>query len=263
MSDCTPALPGTFCWAELATSDVEAAQGFYAELFGWTTKESPMGDGGVYTHFRKDDQDVGGCYKLMPEQEERGVPPHWLNYVRVDDTDAMAVRATELGGTVALPPMTIPETGRMAVILDPGGASFALWQPLSEHGQPAPGPGTVAWTELMTRDADTVCAFYSALFGWTRQVKDVGMGPYNMMMNGDQQAAGIMQMGAEFPAEVPSHWMTYFATEDCDGGVERVTANGGSVCVPPTDIPSVGRFAVITDPQGATSSIIKFTPDCS
>ena len=114
---------GTFCWNELATRDIGAAKKFYTGLLGWTVREMPM-QTGVYTVFKAGDKDVGGMYAITPEMGE--VPPHWMGYIAVDDVDALAKKTEELGGKVIVPPMDIPEVGRMVVIADPTGAAISL-----------------------------------------------------------------------------------------------------------------------------------------
>ena len=122
-----PVSEGVFVWDELMTSDPDAATSFYAEVFGWKSRAMDMGDMGTYTIFsRGEDADVGGCMRTPPGVE---APPHWLVYIGVDDVDATAARAKELGATVFQEPMDIPEVGRFAVVQDPAGAVFGLFRP--------------------------------------------------------------------------------------------------------------------------------------
>lgn len=114
--------------------------------------------------------------------------------------------------------------------------------------------GSFCWNELMTRDGETAKKFYTALFGWDTRLSPLH-GSYNILVNKGSEIGGIMQMGEEIP-NTPPHWMPYVAVENVDASCEKVKELGGKVCVPPTDIPNVGRFAVISDPTGATLSII-------
>jgi predicted enzyme related to lactoylglutathione lyase len=119
-----PAAEGVFVWDELGTSDVDAAQRFYEEVFGWTT--SDMGpDYGGYRIFNRGDTGVAGLMTLP----DSSIPPHWQPYVAVDDPDATAKKATELGGSVLMEPMDVPEVGRIAVLRDPQGATFGIIKP--------------------------------------------------------------------------------------------------------------------------------------
>jgi hypothetical protein len=158
---------------------------------------------------------------------------------------------------VVAAPMDVFEHGRMAVLQDPTGATFAIWQPRKHPGAGVLGvPGSVCWNELATTDAEAAGDFYTSVFGWGTQTQEMEYGPYTSFMRDEQHpSGGMMQMTEEW-GDVPSHWMIYFAVEDCDAAAEQVEALGGRVCVPPTDIPGVGRFAVIDDPQGATFSMM-------
>ena len=115
---------GTFCWNELASRDYDAARKFYAELLGWTLKESNAA-GMSYTEIVVGDRHIGGMYQIT---EECGGdrPSHWMSYVAVDDVDAAASRVEELGGKISMPPMDIPNVGRFCVITDPSGANLSL-----------------------------------------------------------------------------------------------------------------------------------------
>jgi uncharacterized protein len=127
---------------------------------------------------------------------------------------------------------------------------------MSEHKMPA--NGTFCWTELATTDLEAAKKFYTELLGWQLHTSNVAGMDYNEIGVGAERIGGIHQMGPEF-AGAPSHWMAYVAVEDVDAKARRVEELGGKVCVPPTDIPNVGRFTVITDPTGATLSLITLT----
>ena len=247
---------GIFCWAELATSDNEGAKAFYTGLFDWQANDDPLPSGGTYTMFTHQDGYVAAAYTLTDEMKQMGVPVHWMLYVSVEDARATAARAAELGGTVVKDAFDVMQIGSMAVLRDPTGADFAVWQAKASRGTDHTDnkPHTVCWNELATRDAEAAGAFYGELFGWTPQRMEMEGAPYFMCMSGDRQAAGMMQMTEEW-GDLPSHWMMYLAVEDCDASAARAAELGGEVCVPPTDIP-VGRFAVLGDPQGGTFSIV-------
>lgn len=246
---------GNFCWFELGTSDQNAAKGFYAELFGWQFKDSPLPPemGGVYTTLLKDDKDVGAIYQLGPQME--GVPPHWMPYVAVDSADETAVKVAELGGEALCPPFDVMDYGRMVAFKDPTGATLSVWEPKTHLGVDLFGaPGSACWCELATTDVTKAGAFYSSLFGWSLKESSDGM-PYTEIGNKGQMIGGMMPMdGPQFQG-VPPHWTVYFAVDDCDAAAEKAKGLGATSCVPPTDIPKVGRFAMIQDPQGAVFSI--------
>jgi predicted enzyme related to lactoylglutathione lyase len=253
----TKHLPGTFCWVELATSDGPAAKKFYTSLFGWSFVDNPMGDAGVYTMLQKKGRDVGALYPMGPEQ--KGIPPHWGSYVAVENANDAAAHAKELGATVMLEPFDVMEHGRMAVIQDPTGAVFSLWEPKSHIGARLVNePGSFCWNELYTTDPARAADFYTGLFAWTKDSKHMDFGEYVIFNFGGRNAAGMMKIPKEW-GPVPPHWMVYFAVDDCDNTVEKAKSLGAQVTVPPTDIPEVGRFAMLTDPQGAGFSVIKLT----
>jgi predicted enzyme related to lactoylglutathione lyase len=118
--------PGSFCWIELATTDGEAAKKFYGELFGWEAQDNPMGPGMVYTMLKLNGKDVGALYEKGEEMKQ--VPTHWASYVSVESADEIAAKAKSLGGAVIMEPFDVMEHGRMAVITDPTGAVFSIWQ---------------------------------------------------------------------------------------------------------------------------------------
>jgi hypothetical protein len=252
--------PGTFCWWDIATPDEDAAARFYSALFGWTYERQTMPDGKPYTMLRHQGKDLGGFWPLDAAQQEQGIPPHWFSYIATDNADATAEKVLAHGGKVVMAPFDVLEAGRMAICQEPSGASFGLWQ-AKQH--PGVGildePGAVCWNELASRDAAASKAFFAAVFGYTLQESEVGGTPYTVLQDGEAMRGGVLQMTAEW-GDTPSHFMTYVAVTDCDTTAARITELGGNVCVPPTDIPGIGRFAVANDPLGATFSILTAVP---
>jgi predicted enzyme related to lactoylglutathione lyase len=248
-------VPGTFCWVELSTTDAKAAKGFYSGLFGWTTDDMPIGPDKFYTMLKLDGQTVGALYEAG--EEMAGIPPNWLSYASVANVDETAEKVGSLGGKVMKAPFDVMDAGRMAVILDPSDAAFALWQANKSFGATIVNdPGSFCWNELLTRDTAACKSFYTGLFGWTANVMEGGPIPYTIFLNGERPAGGMMDMPAE-AGPAPSHWLVYFSVEDADASVKKVEELGGSIRVPPMDIPNVGRFSVVADPQGAGFGIIK------
>lgn len=248
---------GVFCWADLGTTDAEGAKRFYSQLFDWGVFETGAG-GTSYSMFQVDGRDVGAVYALSEEQRAQGVPPHWVPYVSVASAEESAARASELGGKLIVGAFDVESHGRMAIIEDPTGAVFAIWQAL-DHGGAAHinAERGMCWHELVTRDHERAAEFYTGLFGWGRQAMDVGNTVYTTFTNGDgAPAAGLLQMTEEW-GQIPPHWMTYFSVADCDASAARAAELGGEISVQPTDIAPIGRFSVIRDPQGAAFSIIK------
>jgi uncharacterized protein len=260
MSERTSYAPGTPCWIDLGTPDQDAAAEFYGGLFGWSVEadENAEQTGGYRVAVLKD-KAIGGVMRLMQE----GQPPAWSTYICVDDADATVAKAREAGGAVAVEPMSVLDYGRMAFLTDPTGAFIGIWQPGKNIGAGLVNePGALSWNELNTRDLGAAKAFYSAVFGWTFEDNDMGeVGSYTSInLNGDM-VGGMLDMGARgVPSEVPAHWQVYFAVEDTDAAVEKVKSMGGNVMVDPIDIPA-GRFAILTDPHGASFAVIALSEE--
>lgn len=239
--------PGMFCWMELATGDHKAAQAFYGGLFSWTANEMPMPDGNVYVMLQKDGKDVGALY------ENKKTPPNWLSYIAVASADETTARAKELGANVIQAPFDVMDVGRMAVLADPEGAVFAIWQRGRHFGaQVARETHSLCWNELETRQRDKAVQFYGSLFGYQTKVSP----EYVELHVGETPVGGIMQMHQGMEG-VPPHWMAYFCVTSCDDSTAKVQSLGGGVLVPPMDIPNVGRFSVVRDPQGASFALFE------
>lgn len=255
MAERTKHEPGTFSWVELATKDGAAAKRFYTSLFGWQVDDMPIPDGSIYTMLKKNGKQVGAMYQMGPQQG--GVPPHWNSYVTVANADESAAKAKSLGGTVMLEPFDVLDAGRMAVLADPTGAVFSLWEPKRHIGaQLVNEPGSFCWNELYTTDPKKAADFYSGLFGWTKDARHMDFGEYVIFEHGGRQMGGMMQTPKDW-GPVPSHWLVYFAVDDCDRSVATATGLGAKAMMPPMDIEKVGRFAMLTDPEGAGFAVIK------
>ena len=246
---------GVPSWVDLGTSDIAAGAAFYAGLFGWDVPEGPPDAGGyrIATLRGRPVAGIGG-------QQNPG-PPYWTTYVNTSDAEAAADRVGSSGGTVIVPPFDVLDAGRMAVFLDPAGAAFSVWQPGNHHGAGIVNePGSLSWNELVTTDIDGSKEFYGEVFGWRGETYGEGPGAYTEFKLGDRSVAGMMAKPEAMPAEVPPYWGVYFAVDDCDASAARVTELGGAVIAPPMDI-EPGRFAVVSDPQGAMFQVMKLKPD--
>jgi len=240
--------PGTFSWAELATSDAGAAKSFYTALFGWEYDDNPIGDGQVYSMARRDGREVAALFSSDQQ-------PHWNCYVTVESADAATARAADNGASVVAEPFDVLDVGRMAVIADPAGAALCLWEPRAHIGARLVNtPGAMTWNDLVTPDPDGAARFYGALFGWT--VEEIpGAGGYRVIKNGERSNGGIMPLDAErMGADTPPSWMPYFGHEDVDRVVEEIGGLGGRVYNGPVRMPQ-GAIAVIGDPQGAVFAV--------
>jgi predicted enzyme related to lactoylglutathione lyase len=249
--------PGTFCWIELATTDGPGAKKFYTELFGWDAQDTPIGPDMVYTMLRLNGKDVGALYQKGEMMKD--VPTHWASYIRVISADETAAKAKALGATVRQEPFDVMDVGRMAVITDPTGATFCIWEPKKHPGVGVKGEtNSLCWNELLTNDTGKAGDFYTKLFGWTAKAHG-GSVEYTEFMLNDKAFAGMMQIQSHM-GPIPPNWGIYFAVDDCDAIAQKATSLGAQTIVTPTDVEKVGRFSVIQDPQGAVFSIIKLAP---
>jgi predicted enzyme related to lactoylglutathione lyase len=257
MPTMTSYAPGSFCWADLATTDQDAAKKFYGAIFGWTANDYPMGDGAVYSMMQKDGKDAAAISILQPEQAAAGMPPHWNSYIAVQNIDKTAEKATALGGSVVLPPMDVPETGRMAVLQDPSGAYVSLWQPGPFAGAAVANEyGAICWNELLTKDTGAAKSFYNGLLGWNAEEMPMSEMNYTIFKNGDKQSGGMFPIDPSW-GPVPPNWMVYFAIENCDATCEQVKSLGGKVLMGPQSVATVGTFATCQDPQGGSFAILQ------
>jgi predicted enzyme related to lactoylglutathione lyase len=237
--------PGLFSWTDLSTTDVDAAKVLYADLFGWSYEDTPLPGGGSYTTARVDGRAVAGLSAVQQE----GQPPAWSSYVTVEDADATAANSSELGGTVIAEPFDVLDAGRMAVIADPTGAIFCIWQAGRSIGaELVNGPGLFSLTQLNTPDPDRAIEFYSQLFGWRIERTDSEVAAYWGIYVGDWLNAGMMQLTPE--QEAPPHWLVYFGSGDLDVAVEKIGAGGGTILLPKMEVPG-GEIIIAQDAQGA------------
>jgi uncharacterized protein len=255
MSERTSYAPGTPCWVDLGSPDLDASVEFYSALFGWEVPASEnIEQTGGYRRATKGGADVVGMMPLMQE----GQPPAWSTYVSVADANATAAAVTDAGGSTIAEPMDVMGLGTMAVFADPTGAVFGIWQPGSFPGAGIVNePGALSWNELNTRDLEGAKAFYGGVFGWTFEDNDMGeAGTYTTISLGEDMVGGILNMTERgVPEQVPAHWQVYFAVEDTDAAVAQVEQSGGSVMVPPMEVPA-GRFSILVDPHGASFAVI-------
>jgi predicted enzyme related to lactoylglutathione lyase len=212
----------------------------------------PAGEDVMYSMAFIDGKAVGAIAPQPEAQRNAGVPPIWQSYVSVESADAAASKADELGGTVHAPPFDVLEAGRMAVIQDPQGAFFMVWEPRNHIGAGlVNAPGALSWNELHTTDIESAMQFYGELFGWTYSAMDAGDMPYQVIMRPDGKSNGGI---TGIMAQEPPSWLVYIGAEDTDAALAKATELGGSGLMPPMDI-GQGRIAVVADPQGAAFAL--------
>ncbi|MEU1196462.1 VOC family protein [Streptomyces sp. NPDC005813] len=243
---------GTPCWADAMFSDVEGAKSFYGDVLGWTFGESSS-EYGNYTQAYANGKAVAAVVPPMPGQEGQSA---WCLYFSSPDAAATATKIRDNGGEVLMEPMQVGEFGTMALARDPSGAVFGVWQGGTHEGFEAVAePGAYAWAELFTREPEKSDAFFPAVFPLgARQMEDDNT-DYRIFSVGENPVLGRMKMTDEFPPEVPPYVNVYFTVEDCDAAVAKATERGAVLRFGPMDSP-FGRFAALSDPQGASFSVI-------
>ena len=249
----TPA-PTAPIWFDLASSDPDRAAGFYTALFGWTADE-PAAEFGGYRNFLRDGEPVAGLGPAMD-----GSPSEvWTVYFRSDDLASTVAAAESAGGTVFAPQMPIGDLGSMAVLADPAGGAFGLWQPGLHTGFATRGEhGTPYWFDEMSMDYPASKAFYEKVFGWS--LVEIGEGTeggpnqYSQVLIDGEAQAGIMAAAGMLGEDHPSFWQVYIAVDDVAATLDRVTELGGTVLMPADDTP-FGVLASFKDPLGAAICI--------
>jgi hypothetical protein len=252
------ASPSKFVWYELMTSDGAAAANFYRDVIGWAIEKSPMPNMD-YTLFKAGGAQVAGAFTLSQEQLAQGAPAAWVGYIGVADVDKSAADLKAAGGQVWRGPDEIPGVGRFAMVSDPQGAAFALFNSeRADDVSPADAnkPGHVGWHELHAKDGDTIFDFYGKLFGWQKgEAMDMGpAGKYQMFgPGGGTTIGGMMTKPASMPTAA---WGFYFNVPSIAAAVPKITAAGGQIANGPNEVPG-GQWVVQgIDPQGARFALV-------
>ncbi len=249
-----PKAAGEPCWYDLSTPDVHRAAAFYGRLFGWTY-EASGGELGNYHQALVDGRRAAG---IGQPPADNPMPSAWTVHFAAPELDAMVAQATALGAVV-MGPMDIPGQGRMAMVQDPAGAWFGLWQPQGHEGFGiAETAGAMAWNEVAAPDADAATAFYTSLLGATSEAMTGAPTDYRMLKHGDRMIGGIIQMDEKWEG-VPPHWMPYFQVDDVAATVATTRETGGKVAVEPFEAGPGRLAAVLNDPFGAVFSVVQMS----
>lgn len=249
----TEIAPGTPCWAQLGTNDLEAAKRFYSELFGWSAETDPRPEVGGYTMFLLGGSPAAAVAPLMNPQQ----PVAWNVSFATPDVDEAAAVAQKAGARLWMGPMDVLDIGRWALLSDPSGAAYSLWQAGSFSGFGVMDePNAFGWLDGGTRDVQGSLKFYKDSLGWEAMPPD----EYPMVAVGGKMFGGLMKMDdAIFPPEVPAHWNPYFVSSDVDATAAKVRELGGAVLHGPEDVQMENgpRIAVLQDPQGGVFGVFK------
>ncbi len=246
---------GRFCWVELQAREPAAARKFYGPLFGWTFEDLPLPEG-TYTVARLGGKMVAGLLPQPDAAARAGTPPSWGVYVAVDDVKASTDAATRLGARVLVGPTRLGP-GTFSVIADPTGGVFMLWHTTQPLGSFLYGEtGALCWNELLSSNVDIAQRYYSQVFDWTAEAMPIPGGSYTVFKQGSQSVAGLTHLPPPMK-DIPSFWASYFAVDDADASFATATRLGAEVLLPLKDLPGVGRFGWLQDPEGAVFAIIK------
>lgn len=253
-------------WYELMTPDPGAVAPFYRAVLGWDIPAQGMSNpnGSEYRMIgRADGGSAGGVLTLSPMMTEGGAKPGWLTYFDVDDVDAATAKAQKLGATVHMPPTSMGEVGRMAMLADPQGAPFYLMKPTPPPGTPdaqsdvfaSKMPGHCWWNELETTDEPAATAFYTALFGWKAdQTMPMGeQGNYRFIEQGGEQIGAINPWMADY---MTVGWLPYFGVADIDAARDAAKASGGTLTHDVHQVPNGDFIFTATDPSGAPLGVV-------
>jgi uncharacterized protein len=250
MAEAKTAIANKPAWVDLSTSDAAAARDFYSKLFGWKIEVTSDPQYGGYAMAKINDKDVAG---IGPKQSAEA-PSAWSVYIGTPDAEALGKKVEAAGGKVIAPAFDVGDQGRMAVFQDPTGAFISAWQTAQMGGFETGGANTFGWAELNARGLDKALPFYKTVFGWTGKKSDPGgmpdAPPYTEFQLGGESIAGGMEMNPMVPAEVPSYWFVYFTVPDIDKSFKKAIDSGATEMMAPQEFPG-GRFAILSDPQGA------------
>ncbi|MFG2602954.1 VOC family protein [Streptomyces sp. NPDC048514] len=246
-------------WIDIATPDIAGAGSFYGDLFGWRFRSAGP-DAGGYGFFQLDGRTVAGGMQTDPGQG----PPAWTVYFRTEDARATAEAAEQARGRVLRQPTDVMGQGRLAVLADRAGVTFGVWQPgLTKGVEAANEPGALCWVELYTPDIAAAAAFYHKVLGLETSAGPFPGGTYTCVnpSGADDAVFGGMVPLADAPAEAEAgagpYWLPYFEVEDADAVADLAQRLGGTVRLPPTSVPGVGRMAKLADPYGVRFAVIR------
>ncbi|MCU1536509.1 MAG: Glyoxalase/bleomycin resistance protein/dioxygenase [Humibacillus sp.] len=245
---------GAPCWLDLLVTDVEGAQHFYAELFGWRWLAGEESTGG-YPLALLDGHPVAGLSRRPPTAP---VPSQWTTYLRVGDIDAAAGAIRTRGGRTLGNPVSLGDLARTLVARDPQGAWFGIWEPLELPGCGLLGePGSLAWNELLTRGYPGALAFARSVFGHDFTDLTEADGPRWSVAHTDDgnPAFGLAEIGPEWDSSIPSHWVASFAVGGMGAAVETALRLGAALVQEPFDGP-FGESAVLTGREGEVFGLL-------
>ncbi len=252
---------GEFCWYEVNSRNSQAATDFYTRLTGNTAEACPKSPT-PYTIFSAATHAAFGAMEMGSDFPAH-IPAHWMGYVSVTDIAASCAKAATLGGSICVAPTEIP-IGKFAVITDPTGACFSLFQsaPGKTDGVNWIGPGMVCWNELSTTDTAAAERFYTGLFGWKANTKAMPNGMNYTCFEAHGRAVAAMCAKCPEDKSPNSYWLYYLHTNNIAASVAKATTLGAKSYCDVMEIPGVGKMAYFADPVGASFALYESTGCC-
>lgn len=256
---------GVPCWIDTLQPDPDAAVAFYGPLLGWTFgPPTAMPDGlvGTYRTARLDGRLVAGIGQAPAGLTSAA----WTTYVAVDDLDVAVARAIAAGATVVVGPTAHGDVGRVAVLADPTGVGFGLWQAGTRCGaQRVNEPGAWTMSSLHAPDEASARAFYGTVLGWSADAAPGApiafwrLAGYVGGVDGQPMPRDVVAVLAPIgPGDpTPPHWSVAIRVAEVDAAAQRAVELGGTVLLPPTDTPGF-RSAVVADPQGGVVALTEW-----
>lgn len=254
MSQTMTSLKNKPAWVDLATGDAEAARNFYSQLFDW---QMDVSDDPQYGGYATAKTNGGSAAGIGPKQDPNQ-PNVWSLYIGADDIDDLAQKIKNAGGTVVAEPFDVGDQGKMAVFQDPSGGFLSAWQAAEMSEFQVDQPNAFGWAELNARNVEGVVPFFEEVFGWSTKLSDMGADqpPYREFQMNGESILGAWEMNPQMPPQVPTYWQIYFNVADVDAAYAKAKSLGATEMVAPQDFPG-GRFAIVSDPQGASFGLLR------
>ena len=227
---------GPPCWVDLLVTDTGAARQFYSSPFGWDILDGPPEAGG-YLMCMLNGRAVSA---ISLKAHDNPSPNVWSTYLASDDLDRTVAKANAAGSQFMMEPMDVMSAGRLAFAMDPSGSRYGIWQAGDHKGVGVYNePGALVWNELMTRDYEGAKAFYGSVFGLTFDEISEGFAYSTVKRASDGEVvAGLGELDASRPAEIPGSWVVYCLVQDCDESATRAAELGATIVREPFDTPS-------------------------
>jgi len=234
-----------FVWADLSAINLEKAKTFYKAVLGWKYHAQ-----GEYIFAYAGKKTAAGVYTMPTKFQDMGMPSFWMSYIHVPDIHQAVARAKEKNGIIEVPPTDFQGQGQVALIRDPSGAGFTVWQGDDLGGKDTQGiHGRMIQNELYVSDANLVIDFYQYVFGWTFTLDDRQNANRYTIHNADQKIIAALEV---IPNEIKGKaefWAVYFTVKDMETAHINIQKHGGSII---TQMDSgQDKLSLVSDPSGA------------